>query len=113
MQYYTKTNTADPRIGFITKGEILSEEQVESLGEEKLTELVLREMLGAIEDKQKAKEPHIAPEPHELSNGQKVEESEASDDSQEPEELPELNVGDVICDEPAEAPKKRGGRKTK
>ena len=46
MLYFAKVNTADPRIGLITTGEMLTQKQANALGQEKIDELVRRGVLG-------------------------------------------------------------------
>lgn len=114
MKYYAKTNTATPATGFITVGEVLTEKQAETLGEEKLRELVERGVLGATGESPRR------PEPPAVENAEPAEDAEAEPEAEIAEmaedaedELPALDAGDVIEDEPPAAPKKRGGRKAK
>ena len=115
MDYYAKTNTGTPETGFISTGEYLTKEQVAALGEEKLRELVERGVLGATGESQRR------PEPPAVENAEPAEDAEAEPEAEIAEmaedaedELPALDAGDVIEDEPpAAAPKKRGGRKAK
>lgn len=114
MQYFAKTNTADPRIGFISVGEYLTEKQVEALGAEKVAELVARGVLAASGEK-----PTDAVSPDDAAPAeQEIEAPEARDDEEtEPddEELPELAMTEDIVNDQPEAPvaKKGGRRKTK
>jgi len=121
MKYYAKTNTATPATGFITVGEVLTEKQAEALGEEKLRDMVKRGVLGATGESPRRPEPPAekvkdAPDPESEPEEQIEEEAEAeaAEEAEDAEdELPALDAGDVIEDEPPAAPKKRGGRKAK
>ena len=122
MDYYAKTNTGTPETGFISTGEYLTKEQVAALGEEKLRDMVKRGVLGATGESPRRPEPPAekvkdAPEPEAEPEEQIEEEAEAepAEEAEDAEdELPALDAGDVIEDEPpAAAPKKRGGRKAK
>ena len=121
MKYYAKTNTADPKIGFITTGEYLTDEQAKALGEEKLRELTMRGVLGATGESQTVPEPTEEPEGAEESEEPKdTEGTEEPKDTEEPEdaedtedEMPVLDAGDVIGDDPTGKSTKRGGRKAK
>lgn len=118
MQYFAKVNTAGPKTGFISVGEILTEEQVEALGEEKLAELVAAQVLGelpddpeptnATADKQDGDED-VPPVPGDNGDG----EDEADDENDDEEELPELEIEDELVEDQPEAPKKGGRRKAK
>lgn len=50
MQYYAKTNTASPAIGFISVGMMLTEKQADALGDDLIAELLERGVLGVFED---------------------------------------------------------------
>ena len=123
MKYCAKTNTADPKTGFITKGEYLTDQQAEALGEEKLRDMVARGILSAEGGSPRtaeppaepaAEEPDAEPEAPEEPEAEDAEEADDADDAEETEdELPELDAGDVIEDEPPAKPAKRGGRKAK
>ena len=110
MQYYAKVNTASPATGFISVGEVLTEKQAAALGEEKLNELVRDNVLGVCADENK---PAPASEP-DGTDGDQITESEAdSEDTDEDEELPELEMTpDMVNDKAEEAPApKNGGRR--
>lgn len=116
MKYYAKTNTADPKTGFITKGEYLTDQQAEALGEEKLRDMVERGVLGAIGESPRATVPPTEPPIEPKAEEPEEPEEPASDDIDgndgDGDELPELSAGDVIVDETPAKPK-RGGRKGK
>lgn len=115
MKYYAKTNTADPRTGFISTGEILTDAQVEALGEEKLQEMVARGVLGVQggTNKSAPKKPEKPAEP-ETEPEDEPEDAEETIDAEDEDDLPTLDAGDVIEDEaPAKPASKRGGRKGK
>ena len=118
-KYCAKTNTADPRTGFISMGEILTDAQAEALGEEKLQELVERGVLGVMgggTETPAPKQPDPE-EPEEEPEDEPEDEADADDEDEEAEDeddLPTLDAGDVIEDEqPAKPAAKRGGRKGK
>ncbi len=112
MQYYARANTAHPAIGLISIGEVLTKEQAEALGAEKIAELLERGVLAACGgNPQAAPSPTPAPEP----DGETSAQPEPDDDD---EELPELEITDeIVNDQPEEEPsgkgKKGGRRKTK
>lgn len=114
MQYFAKTNTADPRTGFISVGEYLTEKQVEALGMEKIAELVSRGVLAATEDAPET----VSPTPADVAESEPAitpELSEVNDEADDEETLPELELAeDIVKDQPeAPAPKKGGRRKAK
>ncbi len=131
MQYCAKTYTGDPKTGLLTPGEILTEEQVTALGEDRIASMVERGILavtgetpaqteqGAKSEKpagKKNKKPEPAAEETDAADEDDGEESEGGEDEDNEEELPELDAADAICEEekPAEKPAKSGrGRKTK
>lgn len=125
MQYYAKVNTADPRTGFISVGEYLTEKQVDALGTEKIAELVECGVLAASGDIPEAASPALANEQGQEETPPANEQEEAPTDHNADEadesdgdedELPELDMTeDIVNDrpeEPAPAPKKGGRRKT-
>lgn len=113
MQYYAKVNTADPRVGFLCVGDVLTDEQAAALGEEKLKELKERDVLGRYD------EPDDTPAPLPYAAPMEPEAAPDAEDAEDGEEaLPELGLDGLVKDEAtsAEAPKsaeKRGRRKTK
>lgn len=113
MKYYAKTNTADPAIGFITVGEYLTDKQAEALGEDKLRDMVRRGVLKSVDNSPREAEPPAEPDapetPEPETEGPDAPEAEPEDAE---DELPTLDAGDVIDDEPPAKPK-RGGRKAK
>ena len=116
--YYAKVNTGSPTTGFISTGEVLTEEQTAALGEEKLAELV---SVGVL-----AISGEIAMEAAATSNQDRTESADGADESanageqteaEEPEaadeeELPELDLADELVGEaePEEKPKRKGGK---
>ena len=103
MQYYAKVNTADPRIGFVSVGEMLTEDQARTLGKEKLDELTARGVLAAC-----AASPKAAPSPAPAGGAEETPDETPEDD----DELPELELGDdIVNDQPEEKPNKGKGRK--
>lgn len=118
MTYYAKTNTADPRTGFISTGEILTDAQVDALGEEKLTELVERGVLGiqggTAKPAPKKPAPVDEPDDEPEDEPEEADEAEEAEEADDEDDLPTLDAGDVIEDEaPAKPTTKRGGRKGK
>lgn len=121
MKYVAKVNTAGPRTGFISVGEILTDAQAEALGEDKLRDLVKRGVLGTMAD-QPSEEKH-APENADMETGepepaQPETADEESAEAADEEELPELSLtDDLVSDGPEEesdnGAKKGGRRKTK
>lgn len=119
MQYYAKVNTAGPATGFIAVSEMLSEKQVEALGEEKVAELVSRGVLGIFGGGNKAAaEPAETPDDF-TDEGDRDEHDADTDDSEDvdnEEELPDLDfTEDMVEDEPEEQPapepKRKGGKR--
>lgn len=111
MQYYAKVNTADPRIGFVSVGEMLTEDQARTLGKEKLDELTARGVLAAC-----AASPKAAPSPAPAGGAEETPDEtpeETPDETPEDDdELPELELGDdIVNDQPEEKPNKGKGRK--
>jgi len=115
MQYYAKVNTADPRIGFVSVGEMLTEEQVSTLGKEKLDELTARGVLAAC-----AASPKAAPSPAPAGGAEvtpdetpaETPEETPDETPEDDDELPELELGDdIVNDQPEEKPNKGKGRK--
>lgn len=130
MQYYAKTNTADPRTGMIHISEVLTEAQEEALGEEKLAELVQRGVLGVLGNETQKKQgkatdeepvPEAEEEPEEDVEDESEDESEGEaeeegdDDAGDSEgEMPELDEDDVVEEEKPTKPARKGkGGKTK
>ncbi len=113
-QYVALVNTASPRTGLITVGEVLTDRQAAALGQEKLDELVRKKVLAPCG--QEAEEPDEAPDeaapaPEAAEPAREEEAGEAEDD------LPELSVSDeIVCDQaeaPAREPRKGGRRKSR
>lgn len=138
MQYYAKTNTADPRTGMIHISEVLTEAQEKALGEEKLAELVQRGVLGVLGGESQKKPgkatnkkpvPETEDEPEEDTEDENEDETEdeseedpegeaeeeGDDDAGDGEgEMPELSEDDVVEEEkPAKPARKGKGGKTK
>ncbi len=121
MTYFAKTNTADPRTGFISVGEILTDAQADALGEDKLNELVKRGVLGVSGGAEKPKSEQATPPEgsNQITPSEKSEDNEPEDEPEEAAEdeeaegdLPTLDAEDVILDEaPVKSATKRGGRK--
>ena len=130
MQYYAKTYTADPKIGVISPGEYLTEEQVAALGEERIANMVKRNILAATgskpaQTKESAEsEKPAAKKPAKKAKAAAEEQAQDADPEDDDEggdlngeegdgELPELDAADAIGEEekPAEAPAKKGGRR--
>ena len=114
MKYYAKTHTGAPRVGFITRGEVLTKAQEEALGEERLRDMVERGTLGVMNDteperkaEKPAEKPAKEPEPEQPEDGGETEEEE--------EELPELGDADDLISEAKEepAPEKPAEKTTK
>lgn len=122
MQYYAKVNTAGPKTGFISVGEMLTDRQVEALGEEKLAELVA---VGVLEEMADDPKPVSAStdtqgddEDTHPATGDDGDDVDEGDDDNDDEALPELEIEDeLVEDQPSEssanAPKKGGRRKAK
>ena len=120
--YYAKVNTGSPTTGFISTGEVLTEEQTAALGEEKLAELVSVGVLaigGEIakeeadtDDRAEAESTGGADVIADAGEPTGAEEPEAADE----EELPELDLADELVGEaePEEKPKRdsrsKGGK---
>jgi len=140
MRYYAKTYTADPKVGLLTPGEFLTDNQVAALGEDKIAEMAARGILGVTGAKApKAQEAAKSDEPEEAEVEAEVEtedeadadaevetEDEADADAEDEaegeeggEELLELDAaGEISVDEPtdeqpAKPAKKSGGRQRK
>ena len=128
MRYYAKTYTADPKVGLLTPGEFLTDNQVDALGEDKIAEMAARGILGVTGAKApKAQEAAKSDEPEEAEVEAEVEtEDEADADAEDEaegeeggEELLELDAaGEISVDEPtdeqpAKPAKKSGGRQRK
>lgn len=138
MQYYAKTNTADPRTGMIHISEVLTEAQEEALGEEKLAELVQRGVLGILGGEAPKKQGKATDEKPVPETEEELEEGAEDEDEGEPEdesedesegeaeeegdddagdgegEMPELSEDDVVEEEkPAKPARKGKGGKTK
>ena len=116
MQYYAKTYTAEPKIGLITPGEFLTDEQAAILGEEKITDMVARGVLGVTSGKAAAQTPAESEEPvapvmdanEDADTAAEAKENEAAEDG----ELPELDAaGEISEEEPAAKPAKKAGRR--
>ena len=122
MQYFAKVNTAGPKMGFISVGEMLTDRQVEALGEEKLAELVA---VGVLEEMADDPKPVSAStdtqgddEDAHPATGNDGDDVDEADDDNDDEALPELEIEDeLVEDQPSEssanAPKKGGRRKAK
>ncbi|MBQ6960865.1 MAG: hypothetical protein IJP78_07820 [Clostridia bacterium] len=96
MKYSAKYNTADPKIGFVSVGEVLTDAQVKALGQEKIDELVKGGLLIEMRDAPKAET--AAPVQEETREG---EAEEREQDETEPEET---GSGEDEEDEDAEIP---------
>lgn len=119
MQYYAKVNTSGPATGFIAVGEMLSEKQLEALGEEKVAELVSRGVLGIFGGGNKAAaEPADTPDTitDESDHDAHDDDIDDNEDVDNEEELPDLDfTEDMVEDEPEEQPapepKRKGGKR--
>ena len=124
MQYYAKTYTAEPKIGLITPGEFLTDEQAAILGEEKIADMVARDILGMAGKKASTPKPAESEEPvapaEDADDDADTEEADEADDAEESaetedgDELPELDAAGEIGEEeekPAEKPAKKAGRR--
>lgn len=116
MAYYALTNTADPRTGFISIGEVLTDAQAAALGEDKLKELVACRVLAVCGEKPQAAAP--SPAPTGSAEGTPEETPEEAPEEmpeevpEDDDELPELELGDdIVNDQPKEKPNKGNGRK--
>ena len=120
MTYYAKTNTADPAVGLLRIGEVLTDEQVAALGAEKVGSMVRRGVLGIEKDSPIEEfHPAAAAEPP-AAKAEKPEKGEEADDGEDGEgEMPELEIGDDLIGEgdapepepepePEKKPKRRG-----
>lgn len=132
MKYAAKVNTAYPGIGLVTTGEVLTDEQVEIIGADKIDELVAREVLAAmkedtdvaappadvIHDDAPVSEPESVEESQEEAATEDEEDVQEEADEDEPEELDAID--DVVSDDeqpdeqpeekPANKPATRSGR---
>lgn len=124
MTYYAKTNTADPRTGFISVGEVLTDAQTDALGKDKLNELVERGVLGVSGGAEYSKPEQTIPPSSTESNiseddksdgvSEESDEDEESENAESEDDLPTLDVEAVITDKaPTKPVTKRGGRKAK
>lgn len=126
MSYYAKVYTGDPMIGLLAPGEVLTDEQAEKLGPEKIKELCERGILGALEDSGAPSLPSkpqseeetstTAKDPDNTDGGEAETEQLTAEDPDEADgdELPELgDVGDLISEEKPEAPAKPTKKTTK
>lgn len=112
MLYCAKTNTADPRTGFISVGEILSDEQTAALGEEKLRELVERGVLEALGGGKAIPKPVPIRVETQIAEPEEEPEDMGQDDADDADDtLPTLDAEEVLSAPTTEKPKKRGGRK--
>lgn len=113
MLYYAKTNTADPRTGFIGLGEFLTEKQTAALGEEKIAELVMAGVLGVSREETTHAKDYAKPE-IDTDPDDHAEEEDTPEDARE-EDAPELDVSDVIVKDAASADRAetKGRRKSK
>lgn len=104
--YAALVNTADPRIGLITVGEVLTKEQADALGAEKLQELVARGVLSALgESKPAAKTTEKPAAVQHAAQDEEDEEDDYADDEEE-----ELDALDVIVDEEPKKPARKAVR---
>ena len=126
MSYYAKVHTGDPAVGLLAPGEILTDEQAEKFGAEKIKELCERGILGALEESGAPSLPSkpqsdeetsaTAKDPDHTDGGEAETEQLTAEDPDEADgdELPELgNVGDLISEEKPEAPAKPTKKTTK
>ena len=126
MKYCARYNTADPKIGFVSVGEVLTDKQAEALGKEKIDELVKDGLLIAVGGTPEA-EPHT-PAQEEAGEDEAEEQGQTEadpdeldgDGEDEEDEDAEIPVGDDMddivpgdeADKPeAAADSKRGRRK--
>ena len=106
MKYYAKVNTGAPRIGFIYKGEVLTGKQMETLGEEKLLEMVERGVLGTLGEttpERKLDTESVDVQKPENPAGEQADGGRSAEDE---EELPELDNTDGLISDAEEAPEK-------
>ena len=120
MKYYALVNTAGPKTGFISVGEMLSDEQVQALGREKIEELVQERVIGCLledEEDEAEERPEDGAEDAQLSEG--TEDAPMTDgaaeegDEAEDDELPELDCADDVVSDAAQAETRNGRRKKK
>lgn len=112
MAYYALTNTADPRTGFISIGEVLTDAQAAALGEDKLKELVACRVLAVCSEKPQAAAPSAAPTGSAEETPDEAPEEMPEEVPENDDELPELELGDdIVNDRPKEKPNKGNGRK--
>ena len=119
MQYYAKVNTADPRIGFVSVGEMLTEDQARTLGKEKLDELTARGVLAACAASPKAAPSpapaggaEVTPDETPAETPEETPDETPDETPEDDDELPELELGDdIVNDQPEEKPNKGKGRK--
>lgn len=133
MQYYAKTYTADPKTGLITPGELLTETQVDALGEDRIADMVERGVLGVTGGKpaqteapaksekpteKREKKPAKAVEEADTEAGDAEDPADADEDDgtegeEDGDEMPEIDAADLIGEdeEPAAQPAKKGGRR--
>ena len=112
MAYYALTNTADPRTGFISIGEVLTDAQAAALGEDKLKELVACRVLAVCGEKPQAAAPSAAPTGSAEETPDEAPEEMPEEGPENDDELPELELGDdIVNDQPKEKPNKGNGRK--
>ncbi|MBR3740571.1 MAG: hypothetical protein IKN04_08935 [Clostridia bacterium] len=130
MKYCARYNTADPRIGFVSVGEILTDEQARMLGKDKIAELVNDGVLYAVRETTEA-ETEASSQEEPLEDGGELEQAESSPDetdageddsdgeADEDAEIPEPDdMSDIVPEDKADEPEKhaenkRGRRKTK
>ena len=126
MKYCAVYNTADPKIGAVSVGEVLEDWQVKALGDSKVARLVAEGLLKKIHDAPEAESAMIDDSTNEhQSNGEEAkddqgneaeETEDAIEDDEEDAVIPELDdMEDIIQDQEPEAetdkPSKRGRRK--
>lgn len=117
--YFAKQYTADPRIGWLTPGETLSDEQVKKLGEETLNSMIQRGVIGMTEsgngkntgkaEPEKA-DGQVKPDGETAPDAGKVNpDSETEPEPEDEEELPVLEIsGEMVGEAEPEPPKKKG-----
>lgn len=107
MKYYAKVYTGTPATGLIAPGEMLTDKQVELLGEEKVTELCGRGVLG-IQDSGNAAEAKAKP----AKRAEEVPAEIPAEESEETEEeLPELGGAEDLVSEAEAEPEKPAKKK--
>lgn len=113
MLYYAKTNTAHPKVGFITKGEVLTGEQAARLGDELLKRMTENGVLGMMIESESTEPVTLEMVIPEVAIPEEVipkASEEAGEDGGE--DLPELDgMDDIEPAKPAKATKTRKGRK--